>query len=276
MNFRIRDLQNFMSMAHLNTMSAAAKQLGVSQPTLSESISRLEHDLQQTLFYRTRSGVSLTPSGRDVLLRAESAMTALAEVERSAAKNAMRPIRIGCHPTVGSYFLPRSLELLENLFPDYRIELKHGLSRDVQYGIQNGEIDLGVIVNPMPSPDLIVRSVAQDLVSVWEKRHSTSNKLFCHSELHQTQAILRKLKGSPPDIIETSSLELIVSLVNAGLGRGILPERAVRLLGKSLRRVEGSPTVKDNFALVYRPEFGKTAFERAAIDSIATSISEAN
>ncbi|MGZ3773619.1 MAG: LysR family transcriptional regulator [Pseudobdellovibrionaceae bacterium] len=276
MTFRVTDLKNFVECSQCNTMSVAARKLGITQPSLSESIKRLEADLRVKLFYRSRSGIKLTPNGRNVFENARLALSSLVNVESSCEDNALfkgRVITIGCHPVVASYSLPSALHMLSKKSPDYKVFLKHGSSRNIQALIQMGQIDVGIVINPTAVPDLIIRKLAYDEVCVWSADKKT-DKLICHMELFQTQYILRKWKNHPVEIIDTESLELAVRLVEKGIGYGIIPERAVKLLGANLKKHKELPQYKDSICLVYRPEFGKNLFEKEVITALLKSLTE--
>lgn len=275
MRFRLNDVKNFLEVAQCRTMSEAAQKLGISQPALSESIKRLETDLQETLLYRTRAGVTLTPNGHEVHTKAKNAWTFLSEIEmihEPTGRYGSRVITVGCHPLVASYCLPAALQRLQLKTPDYKINLRHDLSRSIQTEIQQGRIDLGIVVNPSPSPDIIIRKIGSDEFAVWTAQGGSEDRIFCNLELVQSQSILRKWKHPPLNRVDTDSLELIVRLTESGLGFGILPARAVHLLGARLRRVDSTPVFKDTISLLYRPEFGKSKVERELIDALTDSI----
>lgn len=275
MKFRMNDLNNFMEVAQCRTMSEAASKLGITQPALSESIKRLEEDLKGILLYRARTGITLTSTGEAVLMKAKNAISFLSEIEsihHEETQFGSRVVTIGCHPTVASYCLPKALKNLEAAASDYKINLKHGLSRTVQSEIQQGQIDVGIIINPTPSPDLVIKKIGEDEVGVWASANASTDKVFCNLDLIQTQSILRKWKQQPANKIDTNSLELIVRLCEAGLGYGILPERAVKLLGAKLKRVDNTPTFQDSICVLYRPEFGKSQIERKVIQSLAQAL----
>lgn len=281
MNYRISDLKNFTEAANCRTLSEASKKLGISQPALSESIKRLESDLGYTLFYRSRAGVQLTSTGQSTLEKAKNAFSAILDVESFSLKNKFsqgRLITIGCHQTIASYFLPSTFKTLEKKSPDYRIQLKHGFSRDIQDKVQKGLIDIGIVVNPISVPDLIIKKIAEDLIYVWSSgKTPIGNKLICNLDLFQTQSILRemglkKMKQHSLELVETDSIELIVRLVDHQVGYGIIPERAVQLLGAKLKKQKDMPSFKDEICIVYRPEFGKNDYEQGIIDSLKQSI----
>lgn len=276
MNYRISDLKNFIESAGCRTLSEAAKKLEITQPALSESIKRLEQDLGHILFYRSRSGINLTPTGQMTFEKAKNALSAILNVESFENSENLfqgRLVTIGCHPMVASYFLPSALKYLAKKSSDYRVEIKHGLSRHIQDDIQKGLIDIGIVINPIPVPDLIIKTIAKDSIYIWtHEKEGVGNKLICSLDLFQSQSILRKAKSLPTEIIDTNSIELIVRLVSHNVGLGIIPERAVHLLKAPLKKLKDSPVFKDDICLVYRPEFGKNSFEKEVIESLKQSI----
>jgi DNA-binding transcriptional LysR family regulator len=264
---RLNDLRNFLEASSCSTFSEAARKLGITQPALSESVKRLESDLGRVLFYRAKAGISLTPEGRGAVSRAKGVLGQLGELELSPQTGAAPAVTIGCHPVVGSYTLPEALKRLQKSQPGARVELRHGLSREMQDEIQKGRIDVGVVINPVPNPDLVIRVAARDVVGVWSSRKPLE-QVICEPELVQTQAILRAWKKRPQELLASSSLELIARLAHSGLGYGILPERVVKLTGLALERVPGTPSYEDRICVVSRPEFGGTRYERQVLDSL--------
>lgn len=277
MDIRLTDLENFIAISSCRSLSEGARKRGITQPSLSQSIKRLEADIGCTLLYRSRAGISLTPSGRLIVERGRRALDSLGELGQLGQAPGVfqgRSITIGCHHLVAAYALPPALAALSRLAPDFRVELVHDFSRVLQGQIQSGRVDVGIIVNPTLVPDLSVRKLASDTVAVWAAgRGAARDRLICDPNLFQTQAILRKWKGCPSNLIATASLELIARLTGQGLGYGIIPERAVRLIGAKLRRVAATPTCRDELSLVHRPEFGRLPCERAVLKALAGALS---
>lgn len=276
MKYRITDLKNFTEIAGNRTMREGAVKLGITQPALSESIKRLEEDLGEVLFYRSRSGIALTPGGQKVLKKAQEIIRALDSLTLDDIQNDSRLITIGCHSTIASYFLPKAFRLIQKENPWYQVRLHHDLSRNIQLAVQQGQIDIGIVVNAVPVPDLIIKPLAKDEVCIWHSdRHGKNNfdKIFCNLSLFQTQTILRKWKEKPTNLVDTDSLELIARFVNDGLGYGIIPERMVNLLGlKSCKKLVKAPTFHDVISLVYRPEFGKQIVEKRIVENLKLSV----
>ena len=272
MKYRISDILNFVATSTCSTIIQAASKLEISQPALSESLKRLESDLGLVLFYRSRSGIQLTPSGKSFLDKAHHAVQALNDLEYKTDAEAIfsnRTIRIGCHSTVAQYCIPQTLSYLKDKAPDYKIDLKHDLSRNIQSDIQKGLIDIGIVINPTEVPDIVIQKLATDTVHIWSaQRHEEFDTIICNMNLFQTQSILKKWKTKPKRIISTESLELISRLTHEKIGFGIIPARAVELYGHSLKAQTSLPSYKDNICLVYRPEFGKITAEKMTIEAI--------
>lgn len=276
MKYRISDILNFVETSSCSTIIQAASKLEISQPALSESLKRLESDLGLVLFYRSRSGIQLTPSGKNFLDKAHTAVQALNDLEYKTDTEAIfsnRTIRIGCHSTVAQYCIPQTISYLKDNAPDYKIDLKHDLSRNIQADIQKGLIDIGIVINPAEVPDIVIQKLATDTVQVWSaKGNEELDTVICNLNFFQTQSILKKWKNKPKRIISTESLELISRLANEKIGYGIMPARAVELYGHALKAQTNLPSYKDDICLVYRPEFGKIAAEKMTIEAIKKSL----
>jgi DNA-binding transcriptional LysR family regulator len=272
MDIRLNDLKNFIETCSCITMGQAALKLEISQPALSESLKRLESDIGAILFFRSRSGIKLTATGRLFLERAKNVTSSLKNLNLRADSEqvfAGRSIVIGCHPTVASYSLPKALGYLKQKASDFKLELRHNLSRNIQASVQSGAIDVGLVINPVSVPDLVIKRLAYDHVSIWTANRSISlDTIICDSDLFQTQSILKKWKDRPQKLIATSQLDLIARLAFEDIGYGIIPDRAVQLSGLKLYKLKNSPSYKDEICLIYRPEFGKQEFEKITIEAL--------
>lgn len=271
--FRINDMNNFIEVSSFSSFSLAAKKMEITQPALSESIGRIEKDLGFKLFYRTKNGISLTPQGRKTLDEARKIQNMIQNLGAVEVEIPTTVI-LGCHSAVGLYFLPAFFSQIALSIPSYRIQVKHDLSRNIQMEIQAGKIDVGVVVNAVPNPDLIIKKIAEDKVCVWKSRKkSPQNQILADFNLFQSQSILKKWTHAPKKLLSIESLDLIVRMTNQGCGYGIIPTRTVDLLELNLIQVPNTPVFNDQFSVVYRPEFGKTKYEKEILETIYQTFS---
>lgn len=277
MKYRISDIRNFVSATKCTTIVQAAQKLEISQPALSESLKRLEEDLGETVFYRSRTGIQLTPSGKVFLIKAQTLMNAFTDLDIRPSSDQVfsgQTITIGCHATVAQYTLPHSLKYIKDFASDVKVEIVHNLSRSIQADIQKGRIDIGVVVNAVEVPDLIIQKISTDIVGVWTSTNTKAqhDTIICHQDLFQTQSILRRWKNKPDRMITTDSLELICRLTQEGIGYGIIPTKAVQLVTQKLKLLSDLPTFKDEISLIYRPEFGRNPAEKLVIKALKESL----
>lgn len=269
---RLNDLNNFIEISTFSSFSLAAKKLEISQPALSESIKRFESDLGYKVFYRTKSGISLTPEGKVALEKSKEVHSLLSSIQSDREDQNYPTVTIGCHSTIGSYFLPNFFQIANKEIPGYRVNLNHDLSRNIQSDIQSGKVDIGVVVNPLPSPDLIIKPFLTDTVYVWKpKKGKVQDQVITDTNLFQAQSILKKWKKAPKHITQTDNLDLAARMVSKGCGYGIIPERLIQMLNLDLAKVPNTPNFKDQFCMVYRPEFGKSSYEKAIVEVIKKS-----
>ncbi len=148
-------LRYFREVARLGSMTAAARSLGLSQPTLSVAVRQLEAGLNSTLLQRHRGGVSLTAAGAELLRHVDElfavldrATAAIAGLERELVGHFV----LGCHESLGAYFLPRLLPGLLRDAPKIALSLHNASSADVLAAVLEREVHLGIVVNPRPHP----------------------------------------------------------------------------------------------------------------------------
>lgn len=255
------DLTYFLAISEAGSLTKAAGRLGVAQPSLTLAVQRLESRLGTRLFLRSRQGLSLTKAGESLLRDARELLQRWENIKRgalSATHEVRGRLRLGIHPSVAIYALPPFLPALLHAHRDLEIALIHDLSRNITRKVVDLEADAGIVVNPLPHPDLVIRSLARDKVTLWRNPNlRNEDVLLCEPSLLQTQDILRKLRRqgrSYRRIMECSNLEVLTRLAQSGAGTAILPERVARSQNRKLIPVHGAPQFPDEIALIYRTE----------------------
>lgn len=260
------DLIYFNELAETLNFSRASERIGISQPSLSSAIKRLEYFLGTELFIRSKHKVLLTPAGKNLLSHSKKILQLWDSTKAAclAAKNEVQgDISLGCHPSISLYLLPKVLSHLLHQYPKLEIKLKHDLSRKITEQVIDYQIDLGIAVNPIKHPDLIIKKLFHDEVTCWQAKSSLNRgdeekTIICDPELHQSQWILKKIKKAGMDykrIISTSSLEMIAHLTAEGVGVGIIPARVMKSLYPNLTPIARSPVFYDDICLIYRSEY---------------------
>ncbi len=270
------EIKYFIELAKTKHVTRASERLGVSQPTLSHCLKRIEEEVGAQLFIRSKKGVELTAAGKRFYDGALELQEQWSHVVQSVQDELDLPkglIKLGCHTAVASYTLPAFLPKLTNLYPNIRLQLQHGLSRHMTEDVISSRLDVALAVNPTPNDDLIIKEVCRDMMTLWcPKANRKSKTLLLDPNLLQSQEILKKLGkwGSVfNNHIESSSLEVIAQLLGAGVGYAILPKRLVDSISAGdIEMVKNAPIVHDRVCLIFKSEFRKTKRGRTFIDLV--------
>lgn len=263
------ELEYFIEVANTLNLSRASERLGISQPSLSVAMKRLEQSIGTQLFIRHKFGVTLTQAGKQLLLQARQLLQSW-ENTKAQALASHQEVRgyftLGCHSTIAIHIVSGFLADFLESHPKLEIHLKHDISRKITEQIINLSIDIGIVVNPIKHPDLIIRKICKDEVTFWvgegareiQNMHSKKAIILCEPHLTQTPDLLKKVKKAGITTERTmtiNSLEVIANLTASGCGIGILPSRVAKAMyPDKLKRIENTPIYSDEICLVYRNE----------------------
>lgn len=151
------DLRVFLAIARAGTLSAAARSLGQSQPTMGRRLQALESALGQTLFQRTSDGFVLTDEGSAVLAHAErmeADALALSRQLQGAHAQIEGMLRVSTSDWFGLQVMAPICAELTARHPGISIEL---LTDARLYSLARREADLAVRIVPFDEPDVIQR-----------------------------------------------------------------------------------------------------------------------
>lgn len=119
-------LRAFVAAARAGSLSAAAHELGMSQPTVSRYIQALEKELQIQLFQRSTQGLILTSAGADLLGSAQNMNEAADQFQRQVLGlrgQISGSVRISANEVIGLYLLPPALAAFQQQYPELQIEV---------------------------------------------------------------------------------------------------------------------------------------------------------
>ena len=287
----LNHLRYFQTIAQCGSMTAAARVLRVSQPTLTVAMKNLEERLGTTLLLRNRSGVSLTSTGTELLQHASEVFALIERAEQrilGLETDEVGHFVIGCHESLGAYFLPKFMIEFFAAAPRVEIALWNGSSSAVSDAVLGRQVHFGLIVNPIPHPELVLVELFKDAVDLFVATASAApeeakptppepapnNLAGAHAllkagplvyagRIQQCQDLIHRLSADglmPARSLSCGDLELVKSLALAGLGVALLPRR-VAAYGQPgrLRRLHPSlPFIPDTIYLIYRADIHRT------------------
>jgi DNA-binding transcriptional LysR family regulator len=162
-------LQSFAAISEAGSLSRAAVTLGSSQPTLSRHLTQLEEHLGSRLFFRTPSGLTLTPEGAAVQAHADAMAQAAAHLSFVGAQTQelSGTVRVTASQVAATYLLPPMLVSLRQNHPALSLEL---VASDDTDNLLRREADLAVRMYRPIQNDLIAKKVADLPLGIYASR----------------------------------------------------------------------------------------------------------
>jgi DNA-binding transcriptional LysR family regulator len=154
MNVTLSQLRTFERIVRLGSFRAAAQDLRLTQPSVSQRIRELESELRTPLFVRRGPRVSLTAEGHALVEYADRLLGAAGEmVERFQTRDPLRGmLRLGLNESFALICLPDLLKRLEQRYPNIKTSVVVGDTGTVSRMLDQQELDIAVVSEPNVGP----------------------------------------------------------------------------------------------------------------------------
>ncbi|WP_237047890.1 LysR family transcriptional regulator [Lentzea guizhouensis] len=261
----LRQLRYVVAVAEHRHFRRAAQALGMTQPSLSRQVAAVERELGTALFDRTARGVVLTAAGevyaghaRQVLEQVEAGATEA----RRAARGQTGSVRLGFVGEALIELLPSLLARFRSAHPGVGLECRELSTAQSGAALLAGDIDL-VISRGAPAGDgaerLTAVPVAQDhLIAVCHRGHPFARLPAVTPDQLRGQAliatpaadepaavrVLAPLLSAASGVTQARDVHTVIGLAACGLGVGLLPSSARRLVRPETVMVEVDPPVR--------------------------------
>jgi DNA-binding transcriptional LysR family regulator len=157
----------FLVTAEEGSLSAAARAIGMTQPTLSRQVDALEAKLGLVLFERAGRGLVLTPSGLELLEHVRGMGEAATRVSHSASGRSQvieGPICITASEVYSAFLLPPIISKLRATHPGIEVEI---VASNTPTDLRRREADIAVRNFASTQPDLIVKKIRDDFAYMY-------------------------------------------------------------------------------------------------------------
>lgn len=156
----LRQLKHFLAVGEAGSITAAARNLRLTQPALSRQIKALEEELDTALLERGAHSITLTPAGEVLVAEARKLIRfSDAMIEKVKATAAGEPLRVGYAPSLAGEFLSIAIERFTQFHPRVRVSLYDWSSAEMRTGLANGKLDL-IVAAPCTGLQEPIRWVA--------------------------------------------------------------------------------------------------------------------
>ena len=297
----LHQLRCFLATYELGSLTAAADQLGYSQPSVSEQIRNLERSVGGPLFTRVGRGVVPTASAEEMRPYAERTLAAADETARAAMSvTALETgtIRFGMFGTARLYASAGLVADVLARHPGVRVELVGQNSSDVLEDLRRGRLEAAMIavpqissegmeVTPVARDELVYVSAHPDRLEspVTAARLSRAELVMPETTwraVDTTRIVLRRMLHesgrNPQTRIEVEDVETAVELVGLGLADTVIPKGAASQLLPRLAPDAGyvslRPRQYDSLAIVHRAGASLSPAARLMIEVATRRIQE--
>ena len=244
----LQQLEYIIAVYRLRHFAKAAEHCGVTQPTLSAMVQKLETELGVKLFERSSQQVVPTQVGRLVVEQAWKVVQRAARIKQIVAEQqhaVAGEFRLGILPTIAPYLLPRFFPDFCRKYPEVEIKAVELKTDDIRRELAKGEIDAAIMVNLNDMDNLEFYPLYQERFYVYVSRQDSlfnhkniktadlGNKtLWLLDEGHCFRDQLVKfcnLKGARKSKTTYSlgSIETFMRMVEGGMGITFIPELAL-------------------------------------------------
>ncbi|WP_291522940.1 LysR family transcriptional regulator [Branchiibius sp. NY16-3462-2] len=244
-NFTLVQLRYFAAAAEHGSMTAAARELVVSQSAVSTAVAQLEKELGVQLLLRHHArGLALTPAGREFYTELRGFLAhsqELADAARNAGQMLMGELRVGMFATIAPFMLPRLVTEYADRYPRVDLTVIEAEHADLKKGLRDGAFEVAVMYSYDLGTELRAVPVATipPYVLVPVGHHLAGRRSVSLTELADDRLVLLDLPytatyfrslfaqvGVEPTIGYRSRLfETVRSMVAAGHGYSILNQR---------------------------------------------------
>lgn len=240
----LRELRLFLEVADFKSFTKAAEHSYLAQSTLSKSIKKLEKELQIELFDRSTRHLHLNDAGKIVYEQSLKVFEAIDELKirlEEFQEVATGYIKLGIPPLIGTLFFSEIVRSFEELYPQVSLILVERGAKVIGQLVEEGEVDLGIVVLPEDDTKFNIYSFIQDnfVLFVYEEHRLAQKKSIKLTELEDEKLIIFsedfalhdyiinacETAGFTPNIaLKSSQWDVMIELVASKWGITLLPK----------------------------------------------------
>ena len=292
----LQQLEYVMAVFRFRHFAKAAEYCGVTQPTLSSMVQKLEDELGLKIFDRKSQPIAPTPTGRlvveqawKVLLRARKLKETVEEEKHSL----LGTFTIGILPTIAPYLIPRFFPQLMNKYPDMDVRIVEMKTEDLKRALVRGDVDAGILAqlegldefdslplfyeqffayvadgDPLFSKESIkTADLTGEYLWLLDEGHCFRDQLvkFCHL----------KAASAAKKAYTLGSIETFMRIVESGKGITFIPELAVHQLDETHKRLVrpfAIPVPTREIVMITGKNFIRKTLRQLLVEEIQASI----
>ncbi len=286
----LQQLEYILALDKTRHFVRAAEMSGVTQPTLSAMVQKLEDELDCKIFDRSAHPLVPTEVGQQILMQAQVILFNVNQLKENLQLQRGTvdgPLSLAIIPTVAPYLLPEFIAGMRESYPAIQLKITETRTDVIIQQLLKAEIDMAILSTPLNDPKILevplyyekfvayvspehplhsspwITSKAMPTDNLWvlEEGHCLRSQVFnfCNQLVHQSS------------VYEAGSIDTLVKIVDHNGGYTVIPELHVHFLSelqKSNLRPLIEPDAIREISLVIRHDFVKEGLVNAVANSI--------
>ena len=230
-------LEIFDAVANQMSVTAAARKIKISQPSVSKQLRFLEWECGLKLYVKSGRGIKITEEGRLLQIAAKPILKQMEDLKGSfltrVAGARAKTLRVGSTPSPGAFFLPEVLKSFVKLHPGVRPTLRTGYPEAIEEMVLTGEVEIAVTTILPGHPQIAAEPInSEAIVAIVSAKHQLAGKRrLTEAELMKVPFIMmtdgriaeeiKKIGLRLNVVMWCESVDLKKAAVQAGLGVGL-------------------------------------------------------
>lgn len=292
----LQQLEYVLALDKTRHFVRAAELCGVTQPTLSAMIQKLEDELDCRIFDRSTHPLVPTEVGKQIINQAQVVLyhvNQLQENVRIQKGSLYGNLHLAMIPTVAPYLLPKFIGSMKTDYPGIALKVSELHTAEIVQRLQIAEIDMAILSTPLNDPKILevplyyekftayvsptepvyqtkeISSKNMPLDNLWvlEEGHCLRNQVFnfCNQQINQSS------------VYEAGSIDTLVKIVDLNGGYTIIPELHIDLLSehqkRNLRDLVNPEAIRE-ISLIIRHDYVREGMMNAVANTIKQIIPE--
>lgn len=273
----LQQLKYIIAIDRYRNFAKAAEALGISQPTLSAMLVKLEEELDVRIFERTNKSVIPTTAGQRIIRQAEKASAEVNRISELVAEskgtiNGQFNLSVG--PTIAPYILPKFIKHYKSDYPEVQLFVREMKAEHMFDALIQNEIDAGIAIadntrtGVLEIPLYTERFYVYLAESCWRKlpvfkpENLEHEKMWVMKEaqcLRESAFSFCKEKSKGQHTYEAGSIETLIRIVDENGGYTIIPEMHLPFLSpqqrENVRSIEGDYLSQRRISLYIKEDY---------------------
>ena len=286
----LQQLKYIIAIDRYRNFAKAAEALGISQPTLSAMLVKLEEELDVRIFERTNKSVFPTTAGQRIIRQAEKASAEVNRISELVAEskgtiNGQFNLSVG--PTIAPYILPKFIKHYKADYPEVQLFVREMKAEHMFDALIQNEIDAGIAIagntrtGVLEIPLYTERFYVYLAESCWRKlpvfkpENLEHEKMWVMKEaqcLRESAFSFCKEKSKGQHTYEAGSIETLIRIVDENGGYTIIPEMHLPFLSpqqrENVRSIEGDYLSQRRISLYIKEDYIRQSMLNTVTDTL--------